>query len=415
MKTAWIISIGTELTLGQTVDTNGAWLAQRLAALGIQTDRHVAVADDLAATADVALAAAGAAEVVLITGGLGPTDDDLTRAALARAAGVELVFDETSLAHIRGFFAARGREMLERNRTQAMLPRGAKAILNTCGTAPGVELRLRGCPCYVMPGVPFEMRAMFERDIEPVLRVAAAGRALRQRRLHLFGMPESEVGDVLADLMVRGRNPEVGTTATLGIIGVRINAAGDSAAEADVLLDETEREVRQRIGTPVFGRDEDTLAGVVGRMLVGRGATVSTAESCTGGLIAKELTDVAGSSAYFLGGAVTYSNAAKTAVLGVDEELIAAHGAVSEPVAAAMASGARARFGSDYAVSTTGIAGPGGGTAQKPVGLVYIGLATPTDTVVLERRFGGSVPREAIREWAARTALNRLRTWLLEG
>ena len=372
------------------------------------------VPDELGAIRDVLGEACEACDVVVATGGLGPTADDLTREALAAAAGVELEIDATSVERIRAFFARRGREFPERNRVQALTPRGGRAIVNTCGTAPGIWVELRGTPCYALPGVPFEMRTMFTRDVLPVVRAAAAGRCLRFRRLNCFGTGESDVGAQLRDLMTPGSNPGVGTTAELGVIGVRINATGDSPEAADALLDRTEVEIRSRLGTVVFGRGGETLAAVVGARLAARGETVSTAESCSGGLIATQLTDVAGSSAYFLGGAVAYANEVKQRLLGVSAETLAREGAVSAAVAREMSSAARRAFSSTYALAVTGIAGPSGGTPDKPVGLVFFGLATPTGVHVREVRFGSDAPRDVIRERAARTALNLLRLELAD-
>lgn len=414
MEHAWIISVGTELALGQTVDTNAAWLATQLLALGIRPRLHLTVPDDAAGIRDALLRAANAADLILVTGGLGPTDDDLTRHALASAAGLRLRLHTPSLDQIRARFAARGREMSASNRIQAMIPLTATAIPNTRGTAPGIHIMLRGTPCYALPGVPSEMRTMFERDIGPQLRAVARGRVIRTRRLQTFGLGESVVGERIADLMRRGRNPEVGTTAELGIISVHINARADAPAEAARLLDDTEAEIRRRLGDSIFGRGEDTLSGVVGELLAARGQTVSTAESCTGGLIGALLTDVSGSSRYYAGGAVTYANEAKTELLGVCPADLEQYGAVSAPVAQAMACGVAERLHSDYAISATGVAGPTGGTPAKPVGLVFIGLHTPSGTTVAEHHFGHDSARSVIRMRAARTALNLLRLRLLD-
>jgi nicotinamide-nucleotide amidase len=274
-------------------------------------------------------------------------------------------------------------------------------------------MELYGTPCYALPGVPFEMRAMFAQQVAPQLRASGAGRVLVSRELFCFGQSEADIGARLSDLLARGRNPEVGTTAELGVIGIRLNAAAETPQAAETLLNETEREIRTRLGEVVFGRDGDTLATVVGELLAKRGETLCTAESCTGGLIGKYLTDVPGSSRYFLGGIVSYSNDAKQRLLDTAANELATHGAVSQPVARAMATGARTRFASDYALAVTGIAGPTGGTQEKPVGLVYIALAGPQEVLVREFRFGRDAPREMIRERAARTALNLLRLELL--
>jgi nicotinamide-nucleotide amidase len=409
MKCAWIISTGTELALGQTVGTNGAWLAARLAALGVRTERHVTVPDDAAATRAVVLQAAETCDVILLTGGLGPTEDDLTRPALADAAGVPLEVHAPSLEHLRAFFAARGREMPEGNKVQALAPRGATVLPNTCGTAPGLLVKLGGTPCYALPGVPSEMRVMFEGEVAPRLRAAAGGAVLLSRRLHTCGLGESDLGQRIRDLMQRGRSPEVGTTADLGLVSVRVNAAGATRADAEAQLAATEAELRRRLGDVVYGADSDTLASVVGAQLVLAGRTLSTAESCTGGLIGSLVTDVPGSSRYYRGGVIAYANEVKISLLEVGRAELEAHGAVSAPVARQMAQGAARIFGTDYALATTGIAGPGGGTAQKPVGLVFVGLHTPGETPVREYRLGSDSPREALRLRTARLGLNLLR------
>ncbi|RMF79863.1 MAG: nicotinamide-nucleotide amidohydrolase family protein, partial [Planctomycetota bacterium] len=293
-------------------------------------------------------------------------------------------------------------------------PASASAIENPCGTAPGIRARLCEADVFCLPGVPDEMKAMFDRDVLPVVRIQAGGRVVRQRLLRCVGLGESDLGEKIVDLMARGRNPEVGTTASSGEIGIRINAVAESVAAADRMLDETERELAGRLGSVIYGRDADTLAGVVLRLLRGAGATLATAESCTGGWIGKLLTDCPGSSTAYRGGVVAYSNDLKTGLLGVPAEMLAQDGAVSASVAQAMAIGVRERCGADIGVSVTGIAGPGGGSAEKPVGLVYIGVARADSVEAREYRFGADMPRTAIRLRAARTALNRVRLLLVE-
>ncbi len=410
---AVLLSIGNELTLGETVDTNSAWLAQRLAEIGIGVLRHVTVADEIDPIRRQIEMAAADAEVVLITGGLGPTADDLTRDALAAAMGVELVLRPEWVERIRVFFTGRGRDMPEANAIQAAFPVGSDPIENTCGTAPGIRAPVGRSIVFAMPGVPGEMREMFERSVRPELASATGGAVLLATVLNCFGAGESDIGAKIADLMARGRNPTVGTTAKQGVIGVRIHSRGRSADEARELLERTEAEIRRRLRWMIYGRDSETLAEVVGRLLAAGGKTLATAESCTGGLIAKKLTDVSGSSKYFLDAAVTYANAAKTRMLGVPAHLITEHGAVSEPVARAMAEGCRKASGADYAVSITGIAGPEGGSTDKPIGLVYIGLADAAGCEVARHLIGQFLDRADIRERAASIALNRLRLRLL--
>ncbi len=409
---ARIISTGTELTLGQAIDANAPWLAQQLAGLGIECTGHVVVPDDQMRIRDAIATASSETEIVLVTGGLGPTPDDLTRFALADVLSVGLLSDEASLKQIEAFFQRRNRSMSEANRVQAMFPEGARPIENTCGTAPGMHARVRGADVYVMPGVPFEMRQMFDRDIRPSLVGKASACFILQRTLRTFGAPEAEIGEKLADLMRRGRNPSVGTGAADLIISIRINARQESEEAARRLLEADAAEVRRRLGSAVFGEGDETLADAVAKLLTAHRRTVATAESCTGGLIAKRLTNVPGSSAYFVQGVVSYANEAKCRLLGVSPELIIARGAVSAEVAQAMAVSCRRMAATDYAISATGIAGPTGGTAEKPVGLVYIGLADVHGVTVKELRLGETLPREAVRDRAAKASLNLLRLHL---
>jgi nicotinamide-nucleotide amidase len=411
---AVILSIGNELTLGQTVDTNSAWLSQQLAAVGVRVQMHATVADELEPIRAMFDRAAREADLVLVSGGLGPTEDDLTRQALAAAMGVPLELHPPSMDHIRAFFARRNRSMPESNVVQAMFPVRSTPIENTCGTAPGIRARLHRADVFVMPGVPREMKVMFERSVLPELKTATGQSVLIARTINTYGAGESDIGARIVDLMERGRNPTVGTTAQQTIIGVRIHAFGRTRDEARHLLDADAAEIRQRLGTLVFGEDHETLADAVARLLIARKGTVVTAESCTGGLVAKSLTDIPGSSAYFLNGFITYANESKTRFLEVPAGLIRERGAVSAPVAECMATNARRISGSDYAISVTGIAGPEGGTAQKPVGLVFFGLAYADGCDVHERRLGSEMMREEIRDRARKFALNMLRLKLVE-
>jgi len=406
---AAILSIGNELTLGQTVDTNAAWLAGRLAEMGVRVRVHATVADEVEPIRMELERACDLAEVVLATGGLGPTADDLTRDALAALMGSELTLREECAAQIRAFFSSRGREMPESNLVQAMLPAGSEPIANTCGTAPGIRAQWKGRMIFVLPGVPREMQVMFDRDVRPVLAPLAGEAVILAATLYTYGLGEAQVGERIRDLMARGRNPTVGTTAQQTVIGVRIHAHGRTRAEARRLLDLDRAEIRGRLGSLIFGEDDDRLSAAVARLLTERKKTVSTAESCTGGLLAKQLTDVPGSSAYFLQGVVAYANQAKSSLLGVPPEMIARHGAVSREVAEALAVGCRRISGSDFALSVTGIAGPGGGTADKPVGLVYVGLADAGVCDVTEHRLGDSLTRDEVRDRSCKAALNRLR------
>jgi len=403
---AIIISIGNELTGGQTVDTNSAYLAGQLGMLGIETLYHVTVGDDRDATARAITEAAAQAEIVLVTGGLGPTADDLTRYALADAmGGAELVEDAASLAELEAFFHRRQRTMVPANRVQIMFPAGTRPLPNACGTAPGIAACIGNAKVYVMPGVPREMRAMFAQHIAPAL---PAGQVVIIRRiLHTFGTGESDIGTRIADLMARDANPLVGTTVSAGLVSVRVTSHAASTLEAERLATAAIAEITTRLGEFVVGQGDQAMPAAVGALLSHRSQTLAMAESCTGGLIGEMITDVSGSSEYFLGGIISYANAVKRDVLGVGEDILAQNGAVSEPVARAMAIGCRAKFNADWAIAVTGIAGPDGGTPEKPVGLVYTAIAGCDHTEVQRHIFPGDRP--TVRRRAALAALNQLR------
>ena len=300
------------------------------------------------------------------------------------------------------------------NRVQALCPVGAECLDNACGTAPGLKLRRGKAVIIAMPGVPAEMQAMFERHVAPLL-ATQSGRVIRTGILHTFGLGESQVSDRLGILMSRDRNPKVGTTVTTGIVSIRIRSEFPTAAEAQTALDSTRDEVQRRLGNHIYGAGEMTLPESVGRLLQQQGRTVATAESCTAGLIGKLLTDPAGSSAYYRGGWIVYANALKTKLLDVPAEMIVRDGAVSESVARQMAATALNRSGADYALALTGIAGPDGGTPEKPVGMVWIALARrqPDGPNIRADRFMFPGIRNLVRERAAQTALNLLRLELL--
>ena len=404
------------MTTGSVVDTNSAWLSRRLAELGVSVARHVTVPDDRGRLGEVIQSAASRCDLLIVNGGLGPTRDDLTRFALADVMGQPLEPHPEALRQIEAFFAKLGRGLSEVNAVQAQIPRTACAIENPVGTAPGIEARIGECHVFCLPGVPREMKRMFE---EVAVRIGTDGETgaepLVVRTLHTFGSYEADLAKRIEPFMEPGRNPAVGTTASEGVISIRIVARETVAASAEAAADADEQAIREMLGDLVFGTGEDTLATVVARALTTWQLTVSTAESCTGGLLAKMLTDVPGSSAYLVRGYVTYSNEAKTELLGVPSRLIESHGAVSEEVARAMALGCRERSGTDLAVSITGIAGPTGGSAEKPVGLIYVGLADASGVEVRRCRFGAYLPRESIRDRSCKTALNLVRLRLVGG
>jgi nicotinamide-nucleotide amidase len=416
MISAMILSIGDELVLGQTVDTNSAWLSQQLAAIGVRVTGHATVPDDQPRIEAAISAASSTCDVLIISGGIGPTEDDLTRQAVAAVMGVPLELNPTALATLTTFFARLNRQMPESNTIQAMLPRGSQMIENTCGTAAGIKADIArpaggNSRVYVMPGVPREMKAMFVRDIMPKLQSEGGGAAIVSRTLHTFGVGESTVAEQLGALMQRGRNPSVGTTVAGGVVSLRVNAYFDSREKTIEEAERTSAACHQILGDLIYGQDGESLQQVVAGLLRQAGKTVATAESCTGGLLAKTLTDLAGSSALFSYGWVTYANAAKEQLLGVKSETLASHGAVSEEVVIEMASGARARAGSDFALSISGVAGPDGGTEAKPVGMVCIALADAQSTRARTFRFSGD--REFVRDRSAKMALAMLRFKLL--
>ncbi len=409
---AEILSIGTEITTGQNLDTNSQWLSRQLSALGIHTGFHTTVADDRGDNVAAFRAATSRAALVIATGGLGPTADDLTREVVAALAGVPLVEDAAALEHLRGLFAARNRTMPDRNRVQASFPRGATIVPNPEGTAPGIWLEVGEALLLCLPGVPREMRTMFEGWALP--RLAArfgGGRATVFRVVKCFGSGESNVEERLGDMIRRGRDPEIGITASEATISLRIVAHGATPAEAAAKAEPDVRAIREKLGELVFGEGTDELQGAVGALLAAKGRTVATAESCTGGLVGHLLTEVPGSSAYYLGGVVAYANEAKIAHLGVAPELIARHGAVSAEVARALAAGARGKFGADYGLGITGVAGPGGGTAEKPVGMVHVAVAGPKE--IRHALYNWPAERSAVKLRGAKAALNLLRLMLL--
>lgn len=408
-----ILSIGSELTSGQNLDTNSQWLSRRLAEHGMAVGWHTTVADDLQANVNAFRIAAGRAKVVLITGGLGPTQDDLTREALALAAGVELVFDQESFTHIEQMFAKRGRVMPDRNRVQALFPATARPIRNDRGTAPGVWMRLGDAHVAAMPGVPTEMFHMFDEQVLPrLLELRLGGGVQIERKINTFGAGESHVEQKLFDLTRRGHVPEVGITVSDATISLRVLARGATRQEAEAQAAPVEATIRERLGELVFGEGDEDLQHAVLKLLAKRRKTLTTAESVTGGLIGELITTVPGSSASYLGGVVTYHNRMKEELLGVPAALLEEKGAVSSEVAAAMAVGCRTRLRSDLAVSAVGVAGPGDLAPDRPAGLVYVGLAWDGGSTTATFSWLGT--RAEVRRRAAKLALNTARLWLIK-
>lgn len=407
MKKANIVSIGNELLTGQAIDTNTAYLSAELLSIGIPVVGSYTVGDEMDSILRALNLTCTDAEVVLVTGGLGPTDDDLTRQALAKFLDVELKLQNELLEKIQDFFTSRNRQMPARNEIQAYIPYGATAIANKLGTAPGIMAKVKDKLIVVLPGVPSEMKQMFEESVLPELQKLACGQAIVVRKLKCFGAGESKITELLGPIMQRGRNPLINCTVQFGVITLQIIATADDRKTAEKMVGDDEKLLRGRLGELVYGTGEQTLAEVVGEKLAQQKKTLAVAESCTGGCLAKLLTDIPGASRYFTQGWITYSNNAKTSELGVSAELIEKYGAVSEQVAQAMAQGARRKADTDFAIGITGIAGPTGGTEQKPVGLVYISVDSDTDCETKQNLF--SHDRQFIRLRAAQTALNMLR------
>jgi len=409
---AAILCIGTELTRGELQNSNATWLAESLTTLGFEVLAIDCVDDDRARIEGALQRLSHAHEVVVCTGGLGPTTDDITTECAARLAGVELVRDEPSLELIRERLKRFGRELSVSNSKQADFPRGCRILPNPNGTAPGFELGLGQARAFFMPGVPFEMKAMFEDHVAPAIEPLLRERH-HQTLLRTFGLPESAVNDLLAGIEAEF-DVTIGYRATLPEIEVKVLARAATVAEARERAERATTVVRMRLGEEiVFGEGKTRFPEAVSRLLESKNLTLALAESCTGGLVAELVSAHAGASAVFLGGAVTYANQAKTTLVHVPEALIAEHGAVSAEVARAMAEGARRVFGSDVALALTGIAGPGGGTEQKPVGLVHYAVSTTDGTS--DRRVVFSGNREQIRRRAAFAGLALIRAIIRGG
>jgi nicotinamide-nucleotide amidase len=421
MTSASIVSIGNELLNGHTTDTNASHICQQLLSIGVPVVSVYSVGDDVGQIVRALKRAADDADIVIATGGLGPTDDDLTRQAFAELLGAKLQLDSALLDSIRRFFAKRGLQMPEKNTVQAHIPAGARPIENPLGTAPGIFAEMKNKRFFALPGVPIEMKKMFEASVLPRLEqqgpvlsaVEGGDKFVVIRKVRCFGAGESAIAEKLGDLMARGRNPLINSTVDSGVITLHVVAAAEDKQRADKMAQADVEHLRSLLGDLVFGVDNQTLPEVVGQQLAARHKTIAVAESCTGGLLAKLITDIPGASEYFTYGWITYSDKAKTEQLGVPARAIEEYGAVSEQVASAMALAARQKAQADFAVAITGIAGPAGGTEQKPVGLVYISISTANACRTAQFLF--SHTRDMIRMRAVLTALNMLRLELGNG
>ena len=407
MKKASIVSIGNELLTGQTLSTNASYLSGKLLSIGIPVVSSYTIGDDIDLIVRMLNLASGDADVVLVTGGLGSTDDDLTRRGLAKFLGSELQLQSELLEKIQKIFAHRERPMPQKNKIQAYIPAGTTAIENNLGTAPGIRAESKGKLFFVMPGVPLEMKQMFEESVFTELKKFAGKQAVIVLKLKCFGAGESVIAEKLGDLMQRGRNPLINCTVEHGVITLTIIATAEDKGKAQRMAKKDEKTLQNTLGELIYGTGEQALAEVVGAKLAQQKKTIAVAESCTGGTLAKLLTDIPGASRYFTYGWVAYSDIAKIKELGVEADLIEKDGAVSYRVAEAMARGARRKAGTDFAIGITGIAGPAGGSEQKPVGLVYISV--DSDNGCETKRFIFAHDRDFIRLQAAQTALNMLR------
>ena len=403
-----IIAVGTELLLGEIVNTDAPMIAQGLAELGIGVYFQTVCGDNPDRLKSVLEVAKQRADLIITTGGLGPTADDLTKETIAAAFGKGLVRDEESMARLREHF--KGRTMTKTNEKQADVPEGSTVFQNDWGTAPACAFEGEGCLVIMLPGPPRECTPLFREKVMPFLEKRRGG-ALCSRYVKVFGMGESEMASRLSRQMDTWENPTAAPSAKEGECLVRITAMGKDKEEAFAMTEPAVREVRQVLGDVVYGVDVDSLEQVVVQEMTARGLTLATAESCTGGLMGKRITDVPGASACYLGGVVSYQNEVKENLLGVRHETLISKGAVSEDTACQMAEGVRKALGADIGISTTGVAGPGGGTPEKPVGLIYVGISTKDKTWAV-RILRPRQSRENLRRLASSTAFDLVRRHL---
>lgn len=411
---AEIVSTGTELLLGETLNTSAHYVTGKLTAMGIEVDYHTTVGDNPERLEQVLRQAIGRTDILVTTGGVGPTVDDLTKELVAKVMDIKMELDPSSLEQIKQYFGRRKTPMPKNNEKQAYFPEGSKILPNPIGTASGAIIEKNGKTVIILPGPPFEMTPMFDNFVWPELHryIEPNAQRMNERVLKVFGMGESVMEEVLADLMGLP-NVSMALLAKKAEMHIRLVARSSekTSADAEEVLNQAEEEIRRRLGNKLFGRDQDTMIGIVGRLLKNEQFTIATAESCTGGSLGAALTLEPGSSGFYLGGVVSYSNSLKHCLLGVSEEHLLKYGAVSEEVAKEMADGIRTKTGADLAISTTGIAGPDGGSDQKPVGLVYVGLATTEGVHVDKLQLYGA--RDSVRQLTVQAALNKVRVHML--
>ena len=408
---AEIIAIGSELLGSQRLDTNSLYLAGQLSALGVELVAKFVVGDERARVAETVRRSMAASEIVILSGGLGPTEDDVTRDAVAAALGRAQRFDEEIFRQLRERFERTGRKMAEVNKRQAFVIEGAEILTNDRGTAPGQWIDASGASIILLPGPPHELKAMFEQQCLPRLEKRVPKQIIRSVVMRVAGMSESDLDQLISPVYKKYENPTTTVLAAAGDIQVHLRARRDSELETQALLAEVAGPIEQLLGDRIYSRNGDPLEAVVIELLQREKATLSVAESCTGGLLSERITSVPGSGDYFIGGLVTYTKSMKTEFLGVDAALLEQCGAVNRETAEAMALGVRQRTGSSYALSITGVAGPGQGGETAPVGTVYVGLADGDGARVAHRQFLGD--RDRVRQFSVQMALEMLRRRLL--
>lgn len=412
--TAEIIAIGDELLIGQTINTNAAWLGEQLNAIGIRVHRSVVISDNRLEIRAALDEASARSNIVIMTGGLGPTKDDITKHTLCEYFDTQLVMNDDALVRITEFFERRGLPMLEVNRQQALVPASCTVIQNVRGTASGMWFERADRVFISMPGVPYEMKGMMEDEVFGKLASFYQRPVIRHRTILTTGVGESFLANQLSgwEQMLEEHKIALAYLPSPGMVKLRMSSYGEQGRDVESDFRQCEHELHRLVGEHIFGYDKDTLQEIVGKLLRERGASLAVAESCTGGTLSRLITSVPGSSDYFLGGVVSYSNAVKRSILAVDAADIEQYNVVSHEVARAMAQGVRARLGSDWAISTTGIAGPGGGTDTHPVGLIYVAVAGSTDCKSIELRLGKR--RENNMDMASFAGLNLLRKEILK-
>ena len=409
---AQIICIGNEIMLGHIANTNAQYISKVLSSIGIKTARHISIPDDPHVIVSSIRKALADSSIAILTGGLGPTVDDLTLECISMALNRKLIFQESVANHIRLHFKKRKLKMPKNNLRQALIPKGARPILNNIGTAPGLIIPAQGKTLIALPGVPFELYPMFEKTVTTFLKKTfPAHKIIKSRIIKITGLPESKVNEKIEDILRIKGNVEMGIYPHPEQISVKITVSEQSEKKAASTIKKIEKRVKSRLKDHIFGYDDEKLEEIVGKALIKAGKTLSIAESCTGGLLADRITDVPGSSRYFQMGIITYSNSSKNKILKIPFEIIKRYGAVSKKAASLMAKNVRLLAGADIGIAITGIAGPGGATRKKSVGGVYIALSTKDKTICREFRFLGQ--REIVKYKATQAALNMIRLHFL--